>query len=120
MDNNNSDYAMIEVYVTTCSGVVPIEGAKVTVTYEGLPDGKGAQNETHVTDEKGRAEPFRMRTKRVKIRDRFVDFPKHRGCNVSVSADGYVLTSAKNVPIFPSITVRRSFDLIPSGMKNDA
>ena len=35
-----------------------------------------------------------------------MDFPKHCGCNVSISADGYVLTSARNVPIFPSITVK--------------
>ena len=120
MDNQSFDYAMIEVYVTTCSGIVPIEGARVTVTYDGLPDGKSGLKETHITDSKGRAEPFKMRTKRVFIRDKFVDFPKHRGCNVSVCADGYVLTSAKNVPIFPSITVRRSFDLIPISIKNDA
>ena len=120
MDNNSSDFAMIEVYVTTALGVVPIEGARVTVSYEGLPDGKGAQVETHVTDAHGYAEPFRMRTKRVKVRDRFVDFPKNHGCNVSISADGYVLTSAKNIPIFPSITVKRGFDLIPSKLKNDA
>jgi hypothetical protein len=110
----------MEVYVTTCFGVVPIEGARVTVTYEGLPDGKGAQNETHLTDAQGRAEPFTLRAKRVKIRDRFVDFPKNHGCNVSIAADGYVLTSAKNVPIFPDVTVKRSFDLIPKGIKNDA
>ena len=120
MDKNDSEYAMIEVFVTTCCGVVPIEGAKVTVTYEGLPGGKGAQNETHITDKNGRAEPFRMRTRRVKIRDRFVDFPKNHGCNVSVCADGYVLSSAKNIPIFSNITVRRSFDLIPRSVKNDA
>ena len=120
MENNSSDFAMIEVYVTTSLGVVPIEGARVTVTYNGLPDGKGAQSETHVTDARGYAEPFKMRTKRVRIRDRFVDFPKHCGCNVSISADGYVLTSARNVPIFPSITVKRGFDLIPLNIKSDA
>ena len=120
MDGLNSDYAMIEVYVTTCFGIVPIEGASVTVTYEGLPDGKGAQRETHLTDACGRAEPFVMRTRRVRRGDRWVDFPKNHGCNVSVSADGYVLTSAKNIPIFPAITVRRSFDLLPKTTKNDA
>ena len=46
MENNSSDFAMIEVYVTTSLGVVPIEGARVTVTYDGLPDGKGTQVET--------------------------------------------------------------------------
>ena len=120
MENNCSDFAMIEVYVTTSLGVVPIEGARVTVTYDGLPDGKGAQVETHITDARGYAEPFKMRTKRVKIRDRFVDFPKNHGCNVSISAEGYVLTSAKNVPIFPCVTVKRGFDLIPKQLKNDA
>ena len=120
MENHSSDFAMIEVYVTTSLGVVPIEGARVTVTYDGLPDGKGAQSETHVTDARGYAEPFKMRTKRVKIRDRFVDFPKHIGCNVSISADGYVLMSARNVPIFPNVTVKRGFDLIPTRLKNDA
>ena len=111
---------MIEIYVTTSLGVLPVEGARVTVTYDGLPDGKGGQSETHITDSRGYAEPFRMRTKRVKIRDRLVDFPKNHGCHVSVSADGYVLTSAKNVPIFPSITVKRGYDLIPSTLKNEA
>ena len=120
MDGQNSDCAMIEVYVTTCFGVVPVEGARVTVSYKGLPDGKGEQIETHLTDACGRAEPFIMRTKRVRKGDRWVNFPRNHGCNVSVSADGYVLTSAKNVPIFPAITVRRSFDLLPKSMKNDA
>ena len=120
MSQNSFEFAMIEVSVTTCAGVVPIEGARVTVNYEGLPDGKGAQNETHITDKNGKAEPFKMRMRRIKIHDRYVDFPKNHGCNVSISADGYVLTGAKNIPIFPSITVRRSFDLIPKSIKNEA
>ena len=120
MAQNFSEYAMLEVFVTTCYGVVPVEGAKVTITYEGLPDGKGAQNETHITDENGKAEPFRMRARQVKVRDRLVDFPKNKGCNVVVSADGYVISSAKNIPIFPNIVVRRSFDLIPQSIKNQA
>lgn len=113
MSKNFFEYATVEVFVTTCSGIVPIEGASVTVTYDGLPDGQGARSETHITNKEGRAEPFKMMTRRVKIKDRYIDFPKNKGCNIAIEADGYVLTSAKNVPIFPKITVRRSFDLIP-------
>ena len=120
MAQENFEFATIEINVTTCCGVVPVEGARVTVSYEGLPDGKGAQEETHVTDKNGRSEPIKMRTKRVKIHEKYVSFPKNHGCNVSVSADGYVLTSARNIPIFPSITVRRSFDLLPKNVKSDA
>ena len=120
MNNNNTDFAIIEIYVTTSLGVVPIKGARVTVTYDGLPGGKGAQTETHITDARGYAEPFKMRTKRVKIRERFVDFPKNHGCNVSIAAEGYVLTSAKNVPIFGGVTVKRGFDLIPMQLKSEA
>ena len=120
MAQENFEFATIEINVTTCCGVVPVEGARVTVSYEGLPDGRGAQMETHLTDKNGRSEPFRMRTRRVRVNDRYVNFPKNHGCNVSVSADGYVLTSARDIPIFPSITVRRSFDLLPKNAKSDA
>ncbi len=117
---NNTDFAMMEVYVTCCGGIVPIEGAKVTLRYKGLPSEKEEQIEIHTTDKNGRAEPFKLRTKRAKIRDRFIDFPRNVGCFISVSADGFIPCFSRDVPVFSGITVRRSFDLIAATAKSEA
>ncbi len=113
MSDKISKYAGLEVSVTTCFGAMPVAGAEVTVNYKGTPDGEGELISTRVTDENGKCEPFLMSVRRERIRDRYIDFPRNTGCDVSVCADGYIVSSAKDVPIFSDITVRRVFDLIP-------
>ncbi len=120
MSQINQEYAALEVSVTTCSGILPLKNVAVTVRYDGLPYETEPQMMTHLTDEYGRAAPFFIKMRKVRIGDRSIDLPRNSGCHVSVKAEGYVLCKARNIPIFSGITVKRNFDLLPMNIKNEA
>ena len=120
MSQNSQEYATLEICVTTCSGILPVKGAAVTVRYDGMSFDTDGQITTHITDEDGRTQPFLVKMRRARIGGKDVDFPRNKGCSVSVKADGYVLCKARDIPIFSGITVKRSFDLLPISMKSDA
>ena len=120
MSQIDQEYAALEVSVTTCFGMRPLQGVSVTVRYDGLPYESKPQTITHMTDDKGRTAPFLIKMRRATIGDRSIDFPRNSGCHISVKADGYILSKARCVPIFSGITVRKSFDLIPTELKNEA
>ena len=120
MSQIDQEYAALEVSVTTCFGMRPLKGVVVTVRYDGLPYESNSQIITHLTDDQGCTAPFLIKMRRATIGDRSIDFPRNSGCYISVKADGYVLSKARGVPIFSGITVRKSFDLIPVEIKNEA
>ena len=118
MQTNILEYAMIKVSVTTASGIVPIEGATVTVSYDKIPGMKEAEKQIMITDAGGCTGTFKIPIKRAMIGGRRVDFPRRAECNVEVKADGYVTTRARSVHLFPEVTVMSSFDLIQSSAFN--
>ena len=120
MSQINQEYSSLEVSVTTCYGIKPLSGVEVTVRYDGLPYESKPQVITHFTDENGRTAPFCIKMRRVKLGERSVDLPRNSGCHVTVKADGYVICKVRNIPIFSGITVKRSFDLLPMNIKNEA
>ena len=115
MQMSTSEYAMIKISVTTASGIVPIDGACVTVSYNTLPGLKDKGEQVMLTDKCGRTGIFKIPIKRAIIGGRRVDFPKRAECNVEIKADGFVTLRARSVHLFPDITVIGSFDLMPSG-----
>ena len=112
---NASEYAMIKVSVTTASGIVPIEGACVKVSYKTVPDVGEKCEQFMLTNELGRTGIFKIPIKRAVIGGRMVDFPRRAECNVEIKAEGFVTLKARSVHLFPDITVISSFDLMPSG-----
>ena len=106
------EYADLIVGVTTDNGLRPIQNANVTVIYSG-PPGSGEKIYTSLlTDANGRCGPFSMYIRRARIGGKLVNFPRIAKCDVEIKADGFVPTAARRIPIFPGITVNRSFDLI--------
>ena len=110
------EYAMLDVRVTTSFGAIPVSRAVVTVCYNGPPGSSCKESVTDVTDCEGKTRRFFMYTRRARIGNRYVNLPRYAKCDVSVTADGYVPLRVREIPIFPGITVIRSFDLIE--MKN--
>ena len=115
MQINASEYAMIKVSVTTASGIVPIDKARVTVSYNTLPGAEDKGEQVMMTDRFGRTGIFKIPIKRAIIGGRRVDFPRRAECNVEIKAEGFITFRARAVHLFPDITVLSSFDLIPSG-----
>ena len=109
----NKEYARLNVKITTSCGLVPIKNASVSVSYNGPPGNCEKENVTYYTDEEGRTKTFSMYTKRAKIGNRYINFPRYAKCDVFIKAEGYIPLKAREVPIFPGITVVRAFDLIP-------
>ena len=107
------EYAMLSVSVTSACGIVPICAANVTVSYNGPPGCKEKQTLCGVTDENGRTDTFFLYTRRAKIGNKYVNYPRYSKCDVTICANGYVPLKVREIPIFPGITVVRSFDLIP-------
>ena len=114
-----SEYAMLDVRVTTAGGLIPINRAMVTVTYSGPPGGSEKETVADVTDENGKTGTFFMYTRRAKIGNRFVNLPRYAKCDVAISAEGFVPLKVREIPIFPGITVVRNFDLIATQNKSE-
>ena len=110
-------YARLRVNVTTACGIVPLKEASVSVTYNAPPSAQDDQVQTLFTDETGQTKLFYMKIRRVKLAEREITLPRRAKCNITVSADGYVPVTAREVPVFPDITVIRSFDLMPKNKK---
>ena len=106
------EFAMIKVTVTTASGILPIEGARVSVSYKAIPGSADSGKQSKITDGEGHTEVFKIPVKRARIGERLVDFPRRAECDVEICADGYVLRRARAVHLFPGITVSGCFDLI--------
>ena len=104
--------AMIKITVTTASGIIPIEGARVSVSYKSIPGRVDAGNQSKLTDGDGHTGIFKIPVKRVQIGTRVVDFPRRAECDVEICAEGYVTQRARAVHLFPGITVSGCFDLI--------
>ena len=113
MQCQNSEYAMIEVSVTTAGGIVPIKNAEVTVLYNALPGISDSGKQVQLTDACGRAKGFKLPVRRAVIGGVALDFPRRAQCDIEILAEGYVPFRARGVHLFPRITVISSFDLIP-------
>ena len=112
MKNKNSEYARIEISVTTAGGILPVSGAVVAVTYNTLPWMCDSGSQIRLTDEDGRAGTFELPVRRAVIGGKTVDFPRRSECDVEIKADGFVDFRARAVHLFPDVTVVSNFDLI--------
>ena len=119
MTSSISKCAMIEISVTTAGGVVPIEGAAVTVTYNVIPGLNENASQTLYTNKNGRTEVFKLPIKCVMLGGRWVDLPRHAECNVEICAQGYTTLRVRGVRVFSNITVVSSFDLLPINGKSE-
>ena len=106
------EYAELVVGVTTDCGLLPLESAKVSVIYSGPPGASEKATITLVTNKDGRCGPFSMYTRRARIGGKYVNLPRFANCDVKIQADGYIPITVRKLPIFPGITVMRSFDLL--------
>jgi len=118
MPVNFSEYAMIEITVTTSGGILPLAEAEVKIIYEYI--GGEYFEERKVTDREGKTGVFRFPVRRAVVGGRKVDFPRRAECNIEISADGYVPLVAKRVHLFPGVTVVGSFDVLPLKCANGA
>lgn len=107
------EFAKLVVNVTTSCGLVMIPSASVRVSYSGPPGLENKATMCGCTDENGKTDEFEMVTRRARIGNRYVNFPRFAKCEIDVSADGFIPMKAKGVPVFPGITVVHSFDMIP-------
>ena len=112
MRNKHSEYAKIEISVTTAGGILPVGGAVVAVTYNTPPGMCDKGKQVKLTDEDGRAGTFELPVRRAVIGGKTVDFPRRAECDVEIKADGYVDYRARSVHLFPEVTVVSNFDLI--------
>lgn len=114
LKNENIEYAMLTVNVTTDCGLSPICNASVSVSHNGPPGCAEKTTTSSITDENGKTKTFYMYTRKAKIGNRYVNLPRYSKCDVQISANGYVPLKVRELPIFPGITVVRTFDLIPT------
>lgn len=107
-----SEYAMIDITVTTAGGIISLEGVEVTVIYNYI--GGEVIEETRVTDREGKTGVFKLPVKRAVIGGKRVDFPRRAECSIKISASGYVPLLVRGVHLFPDVTVKSCFDIISS------
>lgn len=112
MKNEHSEYAKIEISVTTAGGILPVGGATVAVIYNTVPGICDSGRQIRLTDKEGRAGTFELPVRRAIIGGKNVDFPRRAECDVEIKADGYVDYRARAVHLFPEVTVVSNFDLI--------
>lgn len=112
MSEKHIEKAKIEISVVTAGGVLPVEGAKVSVAYRTLPGMCNGGIQTRVTDENGKAGIFELPVRRAVIGGKRVDFPRRAECDVEIIADGYISYRARSVHLFPDVTVVCTFDLL--------
>ncbi len=120
MQTKALEYAMIKVSVTTAGGIVPVEDARVRLSYNTIPGMNDKGEQIMMTDSCGHTETFKIPVKRAVVGGRRVDFPRRAECNVEIVANGFVTLRVREVHLFPNITVVSSFDLIPVVNKLDA
>ena len=112
MRSKHSEYAKIEISVTTAGGILPVGGAVVIVTYNTVPGMCDGGKQIRLTDKEGRAGTFELPVYRAVIGGKTVDFPRRAECDVEIKADGYVDYRARSIHLFPEVTVVGNFDLI--------
>ena len=120
MQTKALEYAMIKVSVTTAGGIIPIENAKVRLSYNTIPGVNDSGEQLKLTDHGGNTEIFKIPIKRAVIGGRRVDFPRRAECNVEIVANGFVTLRTRAIHLFPDVTVMSSFDLMPMSKKLDA
>lgn len=106
------EFAMIKITVTTASGILPVDGAIVSVSYKPIPGSADSGKQFKFTNGEGHTDVFKIPVKRACIGGRTIDFPRRAECDVEICADGYVTRRARAVHLFPGITVSGCFDLI--------
>ena len=104
---------MIAPSVCTAAGIVPVEGAEVTVTYTPPTFICDGGTLTGLTDGKGNAGIFKLPVKRTVIGGRKIDFPRRAECNIEIRAEGFVPLKVRGIHLFPGITVVGRFNLTP-------
>lgn len=120
MQTKALEYAMIKVSVTTAGGIVPVEKARVRLSYNTIPGINDRGEQMMLTDKGGHTEVFKIPVKRAFVGGKRVDFPRRAECNVEIVAEGFVTLRTRAVHLFPDITVVSSFDLMPVVNKLDA
>ena len=113
MRSKQIEYAKIEISVTTAGGILPVSGAVVAVIYDAFPWMCDYGKQIRLTDQEGKAGVFELPVCRAVIGDRQVDFPRRAECGVEIYAEGYVTFRVRGIHLFPSVTVKSSFDLLP-------
>ena len=104
--------AMIKITVTTAAGIIPIEGARVSVSYKSIPGSADSGKQSKITNREGQTGVFKIPVRRARIGGRIVDFPRRAECDVEICAEGYVIQRARAVHLFPDVVVSGCFDLI--------
>ena len=112
MSEKYNEKAKIEVSVVTAGGILPVEGARVSVAYKTIPGMHDGGIQTRLTDENGKAGVFELPVRRAVIGGKKVDFPRRAECDVEIVADGYVSYRARAIHLFPEVTVMCTFDLL--------
>lgn len=101
------------VEVTHSRGTFPIEKAKVEVF-----DTKNTSITTMLTDQSGRTPSLSLDAKSKELTD--APGPSSASTatlyNIIISADGFVTTTIKNIPIYEGITTLQNYDMLFSSV----
>ena len=103
------------VEVTHSRGTFPIEKATVKIF-----DTSGKELATMLTDQSGRTFPITLDAKSKNLTESPGSSSDKAATlyNVTISADGFVTTTIKNIPIYEGITTLQKYDMLFSSVSN--
>lgn len=111
-DNQNfSEKGFLRVKVTTGRGSIPVENAKVTVTY--YKNGEFCLAGTFFTDSSGQTEILELPAPSKATSEKPDILYPSALYDIEITAEGYYDVVSRDVPVFEGITSLQNVDVIP-------
>lgn len=110
LQNDTTDEGNLQVNVETPSGRLPIEDARVSISYTGEPDN---QIEQAVTNSSGQTEQIELRTPPLEYSMAPSEQQPYAEYTIQVTAEGYIPVNVSGIQVLPGETAVQRVRLVP-------
>ncbi len=110
LQNESSDEGALQVNVETPSGRLPIEDAKVEISYTGEPENT---IEEVTTNSSGQTEQIELRTPPLEYSMEPSEQQPYGEYTIQVSAEGYIPVNVSGIQVLPGETAVQRVRLVP-------
>ena len=110
LQNDTTDEGSLLVNVETPSGRLPIEDARVSVSYTGEPDN---QIEQIMTNSSGQTEQIELRTPPLEYSMEPSEQQPYAEYTIQVTAEGYIPVNVSGIQVLPGETAVQRVRLVP-------
>lgn len=108
--NDNVDQGQLQINVTANVGLIPIQNARITISYTGEPD---STIETLTTDSSGQTESVTLNAPPLEYSLTPNSPMPYSEYTLTVSAPGYESVTISGVEVLPEVTAMQNIEMIP-------